>query len=93
ALGAVGACLDNVLRHSGVRSAELILGGDSDRVTVMVVDAGTGFDPAAVPADRLGLRISVLHRVETAGGSVKVFSTVGAGTSVIISFPARGWDA
>jgi len=87
ALGAVRACLDNVLNHSGVTSAELILGGDSQMVTVMIVDAGMGFDRDQVPADRLGLRSSVYHRVESAGGAVRIWSAPGLGTTVLLSLP------
>ncbi|WP_106210064.1 hypothetical protein [Glaciihabitans tibetensis] len=56
-------------------------------LTLMVVDAGVGFDPAAVPADRLGLRASVVHRVESLGGTVRVWSAPGSGASVLLSFP------
>ena len=98
ALGAARACLENVLIHSGQDSAELILGvgaeqgthageGDREVLTLMVVDAGVGFDPLAVPADRLGLRSSVAHRVESLGGRVRIWSAPGAGTSVLLSFP------
>jgi signal transduction histidine kinase len=98
ALGAARACLENVLVHSGQDSAELILGVgpgtgggesavDEDVLTLMVVDAGVGFDPLAVPDDRLGLRISVLNRVESLGGAVRIWSAPGAGTSVLLSFP------
>jgi signal transduction histidine kinase len=87
ALGAVRACLENVLNHSGVTAAELVLGGDNRVVTVMIVDAGAGFDRNLVAADRLGLRASVVHRIESAGGDVRIWSAPDAGTTVLLSLP------
>jgi signal transduction histidine kinase len=88
ALSAVRGCLENVVRHSGVHSAEIVVSGSPERVTVMVVDGGVGFSPKAIPDDRLGLRTAVVQRVELVGGSVKVWSAPGRGTSVLISLPA-----
>ncbi|WP_213813778.1 sensor histidine kinase [Glaciihabitans sp. dw_435] len=87
ALGAVRACLENVVKHSGSASAELILDRDDELVTIMVVDSGRGFDPGSVGEDRLGLRSSVRLRVESQGGAVRVWSSPGSGTSVVISLP------
>ena len=87
AVGAVRACLENVLKHSGAKTAELVVGGSDGRVTLMVVDSGVGFDRAQVPADRLGLRSSVVRRIESAGGSVRIWSAVDLGTSVLLSLP------
>ena len=86
-LGAVGACLENVLLHSGTRSAELVLGPGETEVTFMVIDHGVGFDPDAVAPDRLGLRTSVVQRVAPFGGDVRIWSRPDSGTSIIIRFP------
>lgn len=85
---AVRACLDNVLDHARTTSAELVVSTTAEAVTVMVIDHGVGFDPAAVADDRLGLRASVVARIRAHGGSVRVWSTPGSGTSVLISVPA-----
>jgi signal transduction histidine kinase len=87
AVGALGACLENVLAHSGASTAEIVVSSTDEFVTWTVNDAGRGFDPAAVPADRLGLRASVRQRVESAGGTVKVWSAPGNGTSVLFTLP------
>lgn len=84
---AMRACLENVLAHSGTQSAELVAGGDETELTYMVIDHGVGFDPSAVPHDRLGIRTSVVGRIEALGGSVRVWSQPGSGTSVLISVP------
>lgn len=90
---AVRACLDNVLAHSGTRSAELVIGSTEAEVTVMVIDHGVGFDPSAVAPDRLGLRASVTRRIESLGGTVRIWSTIDQGTSVMISLPNGAPDA
>ena len=86
---AVRACLENVLAHAGARTVELVLGAEVDHATVMVIDQGVGFDPESVPSDRLGLRSSVVRRIEALGGSVRVWSSLGNGTSVMISMPCE----
>ncbi len=86
-LAATRACLENVVRHSGAASTEVELIADAEHVTVMVTDQGRGFDPSAVGSDRLGLRTSVVERMAAVGGSAKIWSAPGQGTSVIISAP------
>lgn len=90
---AARACLENVLAHSGVTVAEIVLGQEGDESTIMVIDEGRGFDPDAVAADRLGLKISVVQRVVDVGGYVRVWSVPGAGTSVLISVPVLAAEA
>lgn len=87
-LGALRAVLENVVRHSGVTTAEVEVITAPDTVTVMVTDRGAGFDPAAVAADRLGLRTSVVERMAAVGGSARIWSAPGEGTSVILTAPA-----
>ena len=53
-----------------------------DRVEVFVRDRGPGFDLDAVPADRRGLRESVLGRMERHGGRAEIHTRPGAGTEV-----------
>ena len=47
---------------------------EPDRSTVFVRDRGPGFDPDAVPEDRLGLRQSVRGRMDRNGGTATVRS-------------------
>lgn len=55
--------------------------------TVQVSDTGVGFDPGAVPQERLGLRVSIRERVATVGGIVQVRSVPGGGASIVIVWP------
>ena len=48
-------------------------------------DRGSGFDPDAVPADRHGLRDSIVGRVRRVGGEVHVVSSIGNGSEVEIA--------
>lgn len=50
---------------------------DDDRVEVFVRDRGDGFDPDAVPSDRLGIRESIIGRMERNGGTATIRSTDG----------------
>jgi len=86
---ALGAALENVLRHSGATVAEVELVYAPEAVTVMVTDEGVGFDPAKVAHDRLGLRASIEARIEAVGGTVQIWSTPGSGTSIAMSIPVR----
>lgn len=86
-LDVVRACLENVLQHSGATVAELDLAYTAQGVTVVVADQGRGFALEDVPEDRLGLRASVLQRIKSIGGTAKVWSTPGEGTSVVLSIP------
>ncbi|GGO52537.1 histidine kinase [Streptomyces daqingensis] len=51
-------------------------------VFVSVRDRGPGFDLDAVPADRMGVRESVIGRMQRHGGTARVRSSPGEGTEV-----------
>jgi len=81
-------CLVNVLRHAGVTTAEVVVYGAKEELSVMVIDSGRGFSERETGVDRLGLRQSVRRRIEAVDGTVQVWSAPGAGTSVLIRVPA-----
>lgn len=99
----VSAALANVARYAGTGEAEIQLedgggkGGATSRsagsqdhhgVVVTVCDHGHGFDPAAVPVSRRGIRESIIGRMESAGGAAEVTSRPGEGTVVTLRWPA-----
>jgi signal transduction histidine kinase len=86
-LGALGECLENVRRHSGVSEADVTVTDDEHTVRAMVSDAGAGFEPASVGAGRLGFAESVVGRLNSVGGRARVFSSPGAGTTVMLEVP------
>jgi signal transduction histidine kinase len=62
--------------------------GTRGRATVVVADTGAGFDVDAVPPDRLGVRISIRERVDAVGGATEIRSVPGAGTTIVMTWPA-----
>jgi signal transduction histidine kinase len=52
------------------------------RVVAFIRDRGVGFDPDAIPADRRGLRDSIVGRMRRHGGRATVHSAPGDGTEV-----------
>ncbi|MFB9310474.1 signal transduction histidine kinase [Agromyces hippuratus] len=86
-LGALGECLENVRRHSGVSAADVTVSDDERTVRAMVTDAGSGFEPAAVDGARLGYSESVVGRLSMVGGRARIFSSPGSGTTVMLEVP------
>jgi signal transduction histidine kinase len=86
---ALGAALENVVRHSGASVAEVELVYEPEAITIMVTDEGVGFDPTRVAGDRLGIRASIHGRIAAVGGTVQVWSSPGSGTSIAMTVPVR----
>jgi phage shock protein PspC (stress-responsive transcriptional regulator) len=82
-VAAAREALANAVRHSA--SAEpiaLFMEVAGGRTEVFVRDRGVGFDAAAVPEDRRGVRESIMGRMARHGGRAAVHSTPGQGTEV-----------
>ena len=90
---AVKQCLVNVIKHAGTDRAEVVIYGADSEVSVMIIDGGKGFSERETSVDRLGLRQSVRKRIETVGGTVRVWSTPGTGTSILIRLPTTDASA
>ncbi|WP_019932917.1 ATP-binding protein [Nocardia sp. BMG111209] len=86
-LGATREALVNAAKHAGVPTIDLFAEVEPEQVSIFVRDRGTGFDLAAVPADRRGVAKSIRARIERRGGSVDIRSTPGRGTEVRITLP------
>ena len=71
----------NAAVHAGT-TVDVYAEVDADAITAYVRDRGPGFDPAAVPEDRAGVRHSILGRMERHGGRATIRSRAGAGTEV-----------
>jgi len=72
----------NAAKHSGAGRVAVYAEAVPDRVTVFVRDRGQGFDYSRVPADRQGIRESIINRLERSGGRASVRTTIGGGTEV-----------
>ena len=88
-LQATREALLNAVRHGGA-PISLYVEVRPDAVEVFVRDHGPGFDLAAVPSDRLGVRESIIGRVRRRGGTATVESLGDRGTEVHLALPAAG---
>ena len=84
---ALSECLENVRRHSGVDHADVTITDDDTTVRAMVTDTGVGFDLGQVGSERLGVAESVIARLRDVGGNARLFSSTGAGTTVVLEVP------
>jgi signal transduction histidine kinase len=82
----------NSLQHAGTAAGLRrwldVRGAEGGGIRIDVGDTGDGFDVGSVPAERLGLRVSIIERVANAGGSVTIDSGKGRGTVIRIIWPA-----
>ncbi|ROO89326.1 histidine kinase/DNA gyrase B/HSP90-like ATPase [Actinocorallia herbida] len=76
----------NVLRHAAALSASLLLEFDRDRVRLIVIDDGRGFDPRLIPPDSYGLR-GMTERAELLRGRLTLRSRPGDGTTLRTVLP------
>ena len=72
----------NAARHSGAERIDVYAEVDDELASVYVRDRGSGFDPDAIDPDRMGLRRSIVERVERAGGQAIIRSSPGAGSEI-----------
>ncbi|MQS10047.1 ATP-binding protein, partial [Streptomyces alkaliphilus] len=61
-------------------------------VFVSVRDRGPGFDLDAVPGDRMGVRESIIGRMQRHGGTARVRTAPGEGTEVVLTMERDGQD-
>jgi signal transduction histidine kinase len=78
--------LSNVLKHSGAARVHVRLERDVREVLLCVEDDGCGFQPERVNGGGLGLR-NITERVHILGGTLRVASRPGEGTSVCVTIP------
>ena len=76
----------NASRHGG-GTVSVYLEASDGQAEVFIKDRGPGFALGDVPADRLGIRESIIGRMKRHGGSAAILST-GDGTEVRLRLPA-----
>jgi two-component system CheB/CheR fusion protein len=77
--------LANVARHSGAKTASVVLAGAAGRIHLAVSDNGVGFDAdAARPG--LGL-VSMRERIRLVGGTLSIKTRPGDGSRIEVSIP------
>ena len=80
--------VDNAISHSNATKIAVTLDSQvNSEIEIQVVDNGIGFRPQRLSEDRLGIRISILAKMEIIGGKADVVSSPKAGTSVTLRWP------
>lgn len=78
----------NAVQHAGAAGLQVTVQARAAGIRVRIADAGGGFDPAAIPEDRLGIRGSIVARTAAVGGRARV-QTTASGTVVTLEWGRR----
>jgi PAS domain S-box-containing protein len=81
--------LRNVAKHSGAKTAEVVLWVAGNDLHLSIKDEGRGFDVETARSRGLGM-VSVEERVRLCQGSVKVTSKLNCGTTLTARIPLSG---
>ena len=74
----------NAAKHSGAPRVDVYCEVEPGRVEAFVRDRGAGFDLEAIGDDRMGVRRSIIERMERHGGTARIRSTPGEGTEIAL---------
>ncbi|MFP3981392.1 MAG: MASE3 domain-containing protein [Desulfobacterales bacterium] len=86
--------LNNIGKHSNARHVNVVLSGEGGRIRFEVTDDGKGFDPEAEKYGKAGFGLAGMReRAELSGAQFYLRSRSGAGTSVIVIWPAESASA
>lgn len=88
-VAATGEAVTNAAKWSGRDQVSVFAEVEDDGVRVFVRDTGTGFDPTSVAPDRLGVRESIVGRMERTGGTATITSSPGGGGTEVELFVPR----
>jgi len=86
-VNATREAVTNAAKHAGTGQVDVYAEIATEAIDVFVRDRGRGFDPAAVPEDRYGVRHSIIDRMQRHGGSAEVRSGHDEGTEVRLHLP------
>jgi signal transduction histidine kinase len=81
-VAAAREAMTNAAKFGGGSTVDVYAECGDGRLQVFVRDRGPGFDAAAIPGDRRGVRESIVGRMERHGGKATITSAPGAGTEV-----------
>ncbi|MEV0202483.1 PspC domain-containing protein [Nonomuraea sp. NPDC050691] len=75
----------NAAKYSESPTISVYAEVEGDEATIFVKDRGKGFDQEAVPLDRMGIRESIIGRMERHGGTARVRTEPAEGTEVMLT--------
>jgi signal transduction histidine kinase len=77
--------LDNAKKHSRAKHVSLSLGvSDVDQILISIQDDGVGFRKERIGRDRIGIKTSIIARLNAVGAWAEIDSNPGMGTTVTI---------
>lgn len=77
--------LNNIVKHSRAKHAQVCLDCKPDRVNLTISDDGVGFNPKSVKSHHLGLDI-MRQRAEEIGAILKIESGPDTGTKILVEW-------
>ncbi len=86
-LSAAREAMVNAAKHSGADHIDVYSEVSEPAVEIFVRDRGQGFSMDDIDEDRLGLRRSVIGRMDRFGGKASIRSTLGEGTEIELTMP------
>ncbi|OYO23979.1 histidine kinase [Enemella dayhoffiae] len=72
----------NAAKHSGAPKIDVYAEVDDERVEIFVRDRGRGFDMDEIGDDRMGVKGSIIARMQRHGGTARIRSSAEDGTEV-----------
>ncbi|MDX6434529.1 MAG: hypothetical protein QOE54_6895, partial [Streptosporangiaceae bacterium] len=81
-LQAAREAMVNAAKYAEAPSVSVYAEVEGDEIVLFVRDRGKGFDLEAMPLDRMGVRGSIIGRMERNGGTATVRTAPGEGTEV-----------
>lgn len=89
-VGAAREALTNAAKFAADAPISVYAEADDKGIEVFVRDRGPGFDPEDVPADRRGVRESIVGRMRRHGGDATISTVPGAGTEIALKVAGDG---
>jgi signal transduction histidine kinase len=82
--------IHNSNTHAGANaSREVSLKSGKSGIKIVILDDGKGFRVSQVNRGRLGIKVSIIGRMESVGGSAHVMSEPGKGTTVVLEWSKK----